>query len=286
MSTLITFVGDLHSGNVVALMPPTFTLPDGQEVKANRPQKELWRFWLEVRDMIEKPQMVFPQLSRRQKTRKILVVNGDIVEGVHHGNVDLIDTRVDVQESIAIENLEVLTPHVDNLALIAGTQAHSGIGFRSTNTVARNFDTDKFLLRDPERPDDHCWFHIRRSVENVRIDVAHKIGVSKIPWTQITPIRKAIITTIHNCAVEGMPLPHLLIRGHCHRVTDTGFTFAVRGITLGAWTWLSHYARTVAAPEELVAHISALFVYIDGGSYSLEMKQFRLPSRARSWGKL
>lgn len=280
MTTLVTLIADAHCGNSFGPLPPRYILPDGQEIKPSALQAELQKHWLDTVDIVKHPSREFPGIADDDDLAKVTISVGDLIEGLHHQNVDLVSPRLDVHEDIAIKWIEPLAEASDVLIFIGGTPTHVGPGAASEARIARNFDNS---VPDGSSP---VWWHFRHSIDGVRFDVAHHSRGTRVEWTRTTPVRTAELQAEIKYAREGLHPPHLLFRAHNHKIADTGLSYPIRAMTLPAWCWLAHYVSSKAAPEALVAEIGAVFVLCDKGQYTLKLKKYELKGRMKRWKEL
>jgi len=82
----IVTISDLHCGCRLGLLPPEpVQLAHGLETKQNRLQKKLWRIWMEYWEWVHR---------NFADEECVLVVNGDAIDGDHHGSKKRIHASV------------------------------------------------------------------------------------------------------------------------------------------------------------------------------------------------
>ena len=121
MTTVIAAVGDTHCGSTVGLCPPIYELNGQGHREANTIQKWLWRSWIDYWHRID-------ALVEQHNADLWVVLNGDIVEGVHHGTTQVVSLRVDDMMNIALSVLEPRVRKAKHLFVTKGTEAHVGAG--------------------------------------------------------------------------------------------------------------------------------------------------------------
>ena len=111
----VVVVSDLHINSTVALSAPSIMLDDGQEVRASDAQnwiRACWHdFWAKV-DKLPRPRYV--------------IVNGEGVDGIHHGTTQLMCYREAEQVDHAVRLMGSVAREADHLFWLRGTEAHSG----------------------------------------------------------------------------------------------------------------------------------------------------------------
>ena len=199
----IVVIGDTHCGSQAAIMPPGFRLHDGQTVVQSPRQRELWKWWGEFWGEW------VPRVTKGEPF--VLVHNGDIIDGAHHGCTQLVTSNVDDQRRMAEE---LLAPHVAKAVAfycIAGTAAHAGQSNADEENVARTLGA---------QPDDHgirarqdLWID---DFGGKRIQFAHHIGTTSSAAYKSSPMMR-VITAQHTSAGEhGYRPPNFIIRSHAH----------------------------------------------------------------------
>lgn len=125
---IIANLSDTHSGGLTALFPdyPMSFVYDNKNVLNYSPsleQKEIYNHWLKCADTLK-------EMSK--KKRKIIVMNGDAIEGNHHGTIQLVTPRPDHQMQIFNELFETFLTRSgysikngDELYIGQGTETHT-----------------------------------------------------------------------------------------------------------------------------------------------------------------
>jgi hypothetical protein len=115
---LLVVVSDLHCGSDVGLSYPDATIGQGNTVGfgENYAQEWLWDCW---RDAIA-------QVSKiAGKDKFVLLCNGDLIEGIHHGSAEVIAAAMDDHIEIAIECIRPLSSMAQHLLVTLGTECHT-----------------------------------------------------------------------------------------------------------------------------------------------------------------
>lgn len=109
-------ISDTHVGSEVALMPRNYETRAGNKVHPNQLQA-----WIEGRWAL----MVKEVFKRVGKDEFILVVNGDIIEGNHHGGRQLSLSDLADQIDAAKQLFKPLVERATRVYLTAGTECHT-----------------------------------------------------------------------------------------------------------------------------------------------------------------
>lgn len=113
----VVVLSDFHVGSTKAMIPPGFTTLEGNEVKMNGMQEWLWMCWLRANDFIA--DVVDGQPFA-------LVLNGDLIEGIHHGTKEIWSPKIEDQFEAAIDVLSPLAKRAAVTFVIRGTECHVG----------------------------------------------------------------------------------------------------------------------------------------------------------------
>lgn len=116
----LVVVSDLHAGCRVGLCPSGgVTLDDGGTYLPSELQQKLWGMWREFWDEF------VPEATAGEPWA--LVVNGDAIDGVHHGTTTQVSHNLLDQVRIAREILEPVVGRAQGgYYHVRGTEAHSG----------------------------------------------------------------------------------------------------------------------------------------------------------------
>lgn len=114
---LIVCVADTHFGSTVALLPPGFTTLEGNEIQQNAIQEWLWQCWQRANQFIADVAGDDPYA---------LVLNGDLIEGIHHGTKQVWSPEVADHARCAVETLRPLAEKAAKTFAIYGTEIHVG----------------------------------------------------------------------------------------------------------------------------------------------------------------
>lgn len=113
----LVVISDVHCGSTRALLPPGFETLEGQVVAQNATQRWLWECWLRANDFIAATANGDPYA---------LIINGDLIEGVHHGTKQIISPEVADHARAAIAVLEPVAKLAAKTFVVLGTEAHTG----------------------------------------------------------------------------------------------------------------------------------------------------------------
>lgn len=119
---LLIVLSDMHSGSTTALFPNRQWQGKHQNHSPSARQLAIWRHW---KKCIEE----FREL--RKGKRVVLVVNGDAIEGFHHGTREIVSFDPEEHIEIHVELMDEFMRGIgfsdgDELYYVAGTESHTG----------------------------------------------------------------------------------------------------------------------------------------------------------------
>ena len=143
--TILAIFGDTHIGSSTALAPPSFTIhnqdpKERQPVSYNRLQKWLWECWTDYWDYID---YLARDGGRKRKHRIIAVHLGDIIDGNHHGTLQIIQDVGD-QSIVAIDVMQPIRDKADKFFGVVGTSAHGGNSGSNEIAIYKDLGVDDY----------------------------------------------------------------------------------------------------------------------------------------------
>ena len=226
---VVAIVSDLHVGSTVGLCPPNgIELEDGGRYMPNTVQGWTWdrwcEFWQDARDFAAGAEVIG-------------IVNGEFVDGNHHGTTQIATPSPAMMAAAAIDVMQPACKLASQWYVTKGTAAHVSPGGASDAAIAARLGA----VCDPET-NQHAAYHWRVQVGPVLFDLAHHIGGNIRPWTRGTNIRAEVIEAL----IHTHHRPMVIVRSHVHTYVDTGSTFGdVLGVVTPAWQLKTEYAHRV-----------------------------------------
>jgi len=199
------FIADIHAGCQLGLFPTGMKIvyDEGGNYYPSKAQKVVWGWWNHFFDVW------VPIVTREEPY--ILVINGDTLEGRHHGTTSQITQNFSDQERIAYE---ILAPQVDKAKqtyAIRGTSAHVGeAGEREEQLFAKL----GVKLDENGRASRHeLWLRIGDAI----VHVMHHIGTTGSMAYETTALMKEYAEACAEAARWGQGPPDFVVRAHRHR---------------------------------------------------------------------
>ena len=223
-------IGDLHVGSSVALCPAHgVQLEDGGRYTPNDAQLWLWARWLDLVARVRE--------LRRRRYHVVLVSLGEFVDGRHHESTQLLSQAPEIQASAAIDVMQPMMALAHELYVLRGTEAHSGKGAATDYAIGRELGA----RRDPATGM-HAFYRLLLTVAGVHFDVAHHVGGGgDDPRLYGGAIRRET-----GAMLMERPDTHVVLRGHVHRVADTGDAYPTCwGAVVPAWQLKTAFTHRV-----------------------------------------
>lgn len=223
---ILVILSDLHCGSTVGLLPPEFDLQDGNRIQHNKYQAWLWQCWMDATG----------DYFRRHVGNDpfVLLLNGDLVEGNHHGTTQIVSADVADHVEAAIQCLEPLAKKAAQVHLTLGTECHT----HSTEAaIGKKLGASKC-------PDTgkHAHYRIAFRVNGCVCSATHHCSATSRPWLESGEYCRAMHSERTECLRVGWDVPNLLIRAHRHRAgyfTD----YAAGLVVTGAWQGLTRHGH-------------------------------------------
>lgn len=201
----IVCVSDLHCGCQVGLCPPSVDLDDGGVYYQNRIQHQTWQWWKEFQRWVTKTTHGEPFT---------LVVNGDALDGRHHGSVTQISQNLATQRKIAYQVLQPLVQKSAAYYHIRGTEAHVGQSGEQEEMLARELgaipDQDGRYARW------ELWIECGKR-NRALCHFSHHIGTTGSMHYESTAVLKELSEAYAEAGRWGNRPPDCVVRSHRHR---------------------------------------------------------------------
>jgi hypothetical protein len=215
-------VSDLHCGSSVGLWPDGFETKTGNKIGLgkNLHQQWLWQCW---QDAVEKG------IKHFGKDPFALLLNGDLLEGIHHGTKEVVAQDCLDHSNAAIEALRPLANASAVTYLTAGTECH-----------VKNWEEYIATKLDGKWCGDKALIEINGTL----IDMAHHMPTSSRAYLEAGAMSITMGNARQNYSRVGHRVPRIYLRGHRH----TGGIFndgAGIFMVTPAWQLLTRYAHKV-----------------------------------------
>jgi hypothetical protein len=209
------------------LLPPGLNTADGNPISQNPIQAWLWKCWEQANAFIDTTCGADPFT---------LIVNGDLLEGLHHGSTQVISGDLGDHVNAALEVLKPLAAKAAQTHVVIGTEVHT----RNTEAqigkalnASKNTDTGRFA-------------HDRLLLEfnGLRLSAMHHCSATSRQWLESGEYSRALGNERLSCIRAGWGAPDILLRAHRHVAgcfTDFGSMMCVTG----AWQMQTRHTHKV-----------------------------------------
>jgi len=233
----LVVVSDLHCGCRAGLCPPdAVQLDGGGTYAAGEGQVMLWAAWREFWDEW------VPEVTKGEPFA--VVVNGDALDGTHHGSKTQVSQNHADQLAIAQAILEPVVEACDGrFYLLRGTEAHAGKSGEHEETLARA------LGAVPDDKGLRSRFELFVRVGDGLAHVMHHIGTTGASHYESTAVIKEMVEGFVESGRWGDRAPDVVVRSHRHRHIEvripTKIGYGVSFVTAG-WQLKTPFTYRVA----------------------------------------
>jgi len=177
-----------------------------------------------------------------------IVVNGELVDGVHHGSVTQWSHNLADQSAAAIKLMEPIVENcLGDLYIIRGTEAHSGKSGQEDERTARE------LGAKPNKIGQYSRYDLWKNLWGGLIHFTHHIGTTSSAAYESTAVYRELIEAYVDAGRWGDRPPDVIVRSHRHRhiciEVATGRGKALALVTPG-WQGKTPFAHKVAGARQ------------------------------------
>jgi hypothetical protein len=167
----ILILADIHCGSTVAPWPKNQRLPDGGLAVPNRYQQYLNKCWAQ---MLKDAEAEKPD---------VLVLLGDVVQGVNSRDSQLTATKWGTQTQAAYKLLEPLTHIIPTIYQLRGTEWHEGRGSEHVDSLAI-----ALKAKPHPRTESPTWRRLYLEMGSHLLDFMHHVSTTSIRQYSATAV--------------------------------------------------------------------------------------------------
>ena len=255
---VIAITSDIHCGSTLAPCPPEgVRLDDGGQYLPSKAQRWLWEKWEDYHQRVA-------EKRRQLKADLWYLVNGDAMEGDHHGTSQIISRNLEAQTYVQDRVFSVpMKLEPSRLFIVRGTEAHVGPSGNREEALARQLRAEK-----DKEADTWSWWRLRLKAHSTLMDFQHHGRTGTRPWTKASAVGNLATEVFYEHAANGLTPPHLAIRSHRHVWGDSYKNCPTRVIQTPAWQLKTAHAHKVAA--ESIADIGGIILTVWPDRYDVE----------------
>jgi len=204
----IVVVSDLHAGCQFALCPQKFQLDGGGYYTLSSAQEKLWELWSE-----HFWGKWVPKVTRGEPFA--VVVNGDCLDGRHHGATTQISQNLKDQRNVARQILEPIVERCQgNFYMTRGTSVHVGEAAEDEEEVARSLGA----IQDEDG--NHARNELWIKMGNCLSHILHHIGTTGTTAYEPTALARELGEMFAESGRWKLDAPNVVIRSHRHRLSE------------------------------------------------------------------
>ena len=228
----------MHVNEMSSLCPPDFRREEGSSHGYSPAQAKMWQAWLEAWDAVK----------RRGKGRETVVVFGGEfadLDAKKRTNHIITNNKANIKLAVA-DTIEPALKCASWVIVLRGTEAHSDLEACFDEEIANDMERVD-VFRNPDTGEG-SWWHCRTRIGGKIFDLAHHVSMGSLPWTERNAANKLAELTKRECQTWHENEPDWIIRGHVHRVSDSGISYApMRALTAPCWQLANPYVHRINA---------------------------------------
>jgi hypothetical protein len=269
MTTALIFSADHHINSTVALCPPEVVLDEGSYT-ASRGQRWLWECWLDAWKQV--------QALTVDCSETVGVFVGDLgdLDAKRRSNQIISPSKAVILRMIA-DTMQPALINLDRWYIVRGTMAHEGKSCWLEEAVAKDISAT-----GGEAEGRFSWWHLRGTLADLRLDVAHHASMGWLPWTEKNAALKIAAVAAIKYWQRGLPAPNLIVRAHNHRYSDSGDNYdGIHAVTLPCWSLITEFAYRLGRENDR-PDIGLIVFIISENKWTKHILRYT-PDEKRTW---
>lgn len=198
--TRLVCISDTHCGSAKAVMPAGLTDVNDNELVPNRIQSWLNTCWENSLDWV---------LEICKGSSFALLLNGDLVEGIHHGTTQIVSPELADHVMIANALLSPLVERAERTFICQGTEVHTR---NVENHLGNLFGAVK--SKDTGR---RTFEHLYVDIHSCRISATHHINATSRPYLEASQYSIHLGVERIEAVRSNQRAPDIVLRAHRHR---------------------------------------------------------------------
>lgn len=224
----VLVISDTHCGSKLGLCPPNATSVEGDPISQSAENAWVWERWCEFQTQW------LPDIIKGDPYA--LVLNGDLIEGVHHGGSQVLSNQPADHFLIASLALEPVAAKAAKVFVILGTETHTGA--HSEHQMA-------YMLGAEPNGKRHAWPELNLQVHGCSCKFVHHMPTSAVDWTRGGGLSRQRAAAQLEAARHGETVPKVVVGGHRH-IFDCLTDQWGMSIACPPWQVKTRYAEKVA----------------------------------------
>jgi len=232
----VVVVSDLHVGCEAALMPREGWLRDGRNrVNPSPMQEVLCDWWDAAWDWVDK------ETDGRHDT----VVNGDLIEGVHHKATTPWSANLNTQRACCTHILRPVRARSRRLYVTRGTEAHVGSSAECDEAIAEAVKADR-----PDGGGNFSQWEMFYRLGDHLAHFAHHIATSSSPFSETSALLREQVGGYVEAGRWGDEPAAVYVRSHrhiCSGIWHPSRHGVTSTVTTPAWQLKTPYVHRISA---------------------------------------
>lgn len=231
----IIVVSDLHIGCQLGLCHPRGARLDNGGRYAPTPlQRKVWRYWEEFWKWAE-------NVVKGEAFG--VVINGDLIDGSHHGSTHQWSHNLEDQAEHAYAILEPIRAKAQRMWIVRGTPVHGGESGVDEERIAKR------LRCTPSPSGQYARNELWLDIAGDLVHFAHHIGTTSSSAHEVSAVNAELTALFTEAGRWGHKPPSIIVRSHRHRCSEIRLpaerTYATAFVT-AAWQLKTPFAFKVA----------------------------------------
>ncbi len=196
----VLVISDTHIGSTKGLLNPGFKTLEGNEIKLNAMQEWLWMCWIRANEFVADVTNGEPYA---------LVINGDVIEGVHHQTKEIWSPLIQDQVEASLQILAPLSEAAAKTFVIRGTECHVG---NTEEVVGKVLNAEK-----DHQTGNNSFDRLTLDLNGIRHVFRHHIGTSVRRGLAGTQLSANLVEEQVEAVNNGEPIPRVVCCAHRHK---------------------------------------------------------------------
>jgi hypothetical protein len=235
---VFVWASDIHINSKSALSLPVVDLGEGSKYYANKAQVALWEAWKDA----------WKQVKQKAGKRPVVICFGGEICDIDYKKRSeqfIVRDRDQAQEH-AMDVLEPALAIGAAFIILRGTEAHVGDNGAVDESMAKRIHKYTKKVIKNEETGDFSFHHARLFIGGRKFDLAHHVSMGGTSKSE----RNAANNLSHDLLFDyaekwNEPKPDFAVRGHVHRVSDSGLNFSIRSIIAPCWKFQDSYIHRI-----------------------------------------
>jgi hypothetical protein len=209
-------------------------MEDGDVSLSSKSQQALWGAWVDTWDYVN---------SIKVDREVVVVFGGELGELDAKNRTSKVHSRNpnDVM-GLVWDTIQPALQVADKVIVLRGTEAHVGVDSSFDEAVAQR-------ITNTVRGYAASHYYERFVIGGYKFDLAHHVSMGSAPWTQRNAANALASKLTFNYVDWDEKLPDFAIRGHVHRLADSGMNYKIRALISPCWTLHGPYSHRIGVGE-------------------------------------